>query len=111
MGDVTENPIRIFVLDRGFVFVGRLPDVTECGLWVTATDCRCIRVWGTTQGLGELVNGPKDGTRLDDLIPSTTFAVRALIFTINEVNQDKWTPYLKPSSTKKQTRQAGAAAK
>lgn len=53
---------QIAVLDRGFVYVG-------CVEWkdnfLTITDARCIRRWGTTKGLGELVNGALPETILD----------------------------------------------
>ena len=52
----------IVVLDRGFVYVGR---VTVDGDWCLIADAKNIRVWGTTKGLGELVNGPTTDTKLD----------------------------------------------
>lgn len=58
MGDV-----RIIIADRGWVFVGNCQDHTDGS--VTITNCRNIRKWGTTAGLGELVNGPKPGTVAD----------------------------------------------
>ncbi len=89
-----ENPIRIIVLDRGYVFVGRCPDPESCGLWLTVTDARCIRGWGTTEGLGELCSGPTTATRLDAKVASMTFPVRALLFTFNHVDQKSWGPLL-----------------
>jgi hypothetical protein len=48
-----------------------------------------LRVWGTTKGLGELVNGPLSGTKLDKVgilrIPN-----RAII-SIIDVEQKAWT--------------------
>jgi hypothetical protein len=55
--------VRIIVADRGWVFVGTCQDNDDGS--VTITNCRNIRVWGTTAGLGELVNGPLEGTRHD----------------------------------------------
>lgn len=107
--DDTEHPIRIFVLDRGFVFVGRMPDVSGCGMWITAKCCRCIRVWGTSQGLSELINGPLANTRMDDVMPSMTFGVRAHIYTIDEVNQTAWAQHLKLSSGARTRRSAVAS--
>lgn len=62
----TENsnsPVKIAILQRGWVFVGRYSK--------TGSNCKlnfayCIRQWGTTKGLGELVNGPTDKTVLDN---------------------------------------------
>ena len=58
MGDV-----RIIIADRGWVFVGNCQDHADGS--VTITNCRNIRKWGTTAGLGELANGPKSGTVAD----------------------------------------------
>lgn len=53
---------HIVVLDRGFVYVG---DITIDAEWVRITNARNIRVWGTTDGLGQLRNGPTKETKLD----------------------------------------------
>ena len=58
MGDV-----RIIIADRGWVFVGNCQDHSDGT--VTITNCKNIRKWGTSTGLGELVNGPKSGTVAD----------------------------------------------
>lgn len=55
--------VCIVVLDRGFVVVGR---VTIADSYVTIRDCKCIRKWGTSRGLGEIAsNGPTENTTLD----------------------------------------------
>lgn len=63
---LTQQPTisgqHIVVLDRGFVYVG---DVSISGDFVTIKNAKNIRLWGTTQGLGELCNGPLSGTKLD----------------------------------------------
>lgn len=56
--------VRIVVADRGWVFVGNCQDHADGS--VTITNCRNIRKWGTSTGLGELVNGPKSGTVADN---------------------------------------------
>lgn len=53
---------QIVVLDRGFVYVGEAAIENE---FVILTNARNIRRWGTTAGLGELVNGPLKGTVVD----------------------------------------------
>lgn len=54
----------IAVLDRGFVYVG---DCAHDGDWLTITNARNIRYWGTERGLGQLaLTGPTDKTKLDD---------------------------------------------
>lgn len=52
----------IVIGQRGWVWVG---DVEREGEELVISDCACIRVWGTTQGLGELRNGPLPRTVLD----------------------------------------------
>ena len=54
---------HIVVLDRGFVYVG---NVSINGDYVTIKDAQCIRVWGTTNGLAQLQNGPLSSTKLDE---------------------------------------------
>ncbi len=53
---------NIVVLDRGFVYVG---DVSREGDFIIISNAKNIRKWGTTRGLGELVNGPLTSTVLD----------------------------------------------
>lgn len=55
---------KIVVADKGWVFVGDVaenPDGT-----ITITNAKNIRVWGTTQGLGQLRNGPTNQTVTDE---------------------------------------------
>ena len=56
--------VRIIVADRGWVFVGNCTDEENGD--VTIRNCKNIRQWGTSRGLGELVNGPTKNTVLDD---------------------------------------------
>ena len=56
--------VGIIVADRGWVFVGNCTDEENGD--VTIRNCRNIRQWGTTRGLGELVDGPTGKTVLDD---------------------------------------------
>lgn len=86
-------PIRMLVLDRGFVYVCRCPDPQRHALWLPYRDRRTVRRWGTTQGLGELVSGPTNETVLDALVPAGTVPVRAIL-DVTEVEQDKWERHL-----------------
>ena len=65
--------MQIVVLERGFVYVGNAS--VDSG-FVTLTGARNIRRWGTTLGLGELVNGPLKDTKVDQcgdlLIPMSS---------------------------------------
>ena len=82
----TAGEIKIVVLDRGFVYVGRY---SEDGDKITISDARCLVRWGTTKHLGELANGPLANTKLGD--PCTVRArISQVIHTI-EVNQNDWT--------------------
>jgi hypothetical protein len=55
--------IKIVILQRGWVMVGRLSrEGNDC----TLRDASVIRVWGTTKGLGEIaLGGPTSSTKLD----------------------------------------------
>lgn len=56
-------PIRIVILQRGWVVVGRY---AQAGSAVTITNASVIRRWGTTRGLGEIAaGGPTPNTALD----------------------------------------------
>ena len=73
----------IVVLDRGFVYVGK---VTVDGDWCIIESAKNIRKWGTTKGLGELVNGPTKTTELDTVgtVRSPMRAVISIIDTKDE---------------------------
>ena len=80
-----KGDIKIVVLDRGFVYVGRAVLDSD---FVTITHAKNIRYWGTTKGLGELVNGPLSGTKLDS-VGTIKAPLRALISLI-DVEQKAW---------------------
>ena len=77
--------MAIVVLDRGFVYIG---DVTVDGDWCLIANAKNIRVWGTTNGLGELVDGPTKNTKLD-VVGNVRAPLRAVI-SIIDVKADKW---------------------
>jgi len=79
----------IVVLDRGFVYVGR---VTVDGDWCLIADAKNIRVWGTTKGLGELVNGPTKDTKLDT-VGNVRAPLRAVI-SIIDAKAEAWNTVL-----------------
>jgi hypothetical protein len=66
---------KIAVLDRGFVYVGKVSIKNDI---VTITNARNIRRWGTTKGLGELADGPTANTVLDQ-VGTVTAPMRAVI--------------------------------
>lgn len=53
---------QIVAADAGFVYVG---DCFWDGDFLRIENAKNIRVWGTTRGLGELVNGPLGQTVYD----------------------------------------------
>ncbi len=58
-----DHGLQIAVLDRGWVYVGKC--VTD-SQWLTITEAKNVRRWGTTKGLGELAaKGPLTNTELD----------------------------------------------
>lgn len=59
---MTHSKASIVVLTAGFVYVG---NVTFADGWVVVRNTYNIRVWGTTDGLGQLVGGPLESTTLD----------------------------------------------
>lgn len=84
--------IQIVVADQGWVFVGIVSDgkstLNEEG--VLMENAKCIRVWGTSWGLGQLINGPTENTILD---PMGCVKVKSVLFTM-KVNQDAWKPVI-----------------
>ena len=77
---------QIVIAQRGWVFVG---DVERSGDDVTITNAQCIRRWGTSKGLGQLVNGPLNDTILD---PMGTVRLHALaVVATVDVEAGKWT--------------------
>lgn len=59
---LAQTERRIVIAQRGWVYVGIW---NEDGDDITLTDAKCIRIWGTKNGLGELCNGPLPDTKLD----------------------------------------------
>ncbi len=79
------DDIRIVIGQRGWVWVGRYA-ATENE--VVIHNARCIRYWGTTKGLAELVNGPLGKTKLDP--PSTIRMHPLAVLATMGVNAAKW---------------------
>lgn len=80
-----KGNIKIIVADRGFVYIGYAEEQDD---YVRLTCASNLRVWGTTKGLGELVNGPLSETKLDKVgilrIPNRA------VMSIIDVEQSKW---------------------
>lgn len=83
------GPIKIVVIERGFVYVGRVEDNDGCdGETVTIRGARSLIRWGSSQHLGELVNGPLENTKLG--APCIVRVRESQIVHVIEVNQDAW---------------------
>jgi hypothetical protein len=81
-----EGDIKIVVLQRGWVYIGRFSrGGNDCKL----TNASCIRTWGTTKGLQELVNGATSKTILDKCDGAVEFDWLTVVHTIT-VNPSKW---------------------
>lgn len=81
------NPIKIAILQRGWVMVGRFE---RTGSDCTLRDASVIRVWGTTRGLGEIAtDGPAKKTILDKcgVVQFDYLTAVALI----DCEESKWT--------------------
>lgn len=87
--DEILHPPRILVLDRGFVLVARCPDLLSVGLYLECTEVRCIRRWGTSDGLTQLVKGPLANTVFDPVAPREVVPVRAILRVI-DLEVSKW---------------------
>jgi hypothetical protein len=81
----TSGEVMIAVLDRGFVYVGRV-EWNE-GMLILR-NAKCIRKWGTTKGIGELVNGPLSGTVLDTV--GTVHVPERAVISLIEVVAASW---------------------
>ena len=80
------GPVKICILQRGWIMVGRFEKKgTQCFL----TNASVIRTWGTTKGIGELSNGPTSSTKLDPCNGVVEFHELTLVALI-DCNQEKW---------------------
>ena len=60
---ISDNSIKIAILQRGWVVIGRY---SECGEDVVLTNAYVIRRWGTSNGLGQLaLKGKQSETKLE----------------------------------------------
>ena len=79
------SDVRIVIGQRGWVWVGYY---SQDGDEVTIRNAKTIRVWGTTEGLGELINGPTRKTRLDHA--GTVHLHVLAIIASKECDASKW---------------------
>ena len=85
-----SKDIRIVILQRGWVMVGRFSkDGQDCKLETASV----IRKWGTEKGLGEIISGPMPSTVLDPCGVSR-FHELAIVATL-DCEVGKWEKHLK----------------
>lgn len=86
-----DGDIKIVVLQRGWVMVGRFErDGSECKLHGASV----IRNWGTTKGLGEIAaNGPTSSTKIDPTNGLVEFDYLTVVSTI-ACNKMAWAKYV-----------------
>lgn len=83
---VYDGNIKIVVLQRGWVYIGKFErNENDCRLH----NAYCIRTWGTTKGLCELVNGATSSTKLDKCEGVVEFDWLTVVHTIT-VDKTKW---------------------
>lgn len=80
-----DGKIYIVKFIEWHAYIGR---VYHEGSFLRMTHPKCIRDWGTTQGLGELFGGPTSSTVLD-LSGALNIPMTSTI-TLMEVDQTKW---------------------
>lgn len=85
--DVEDGSLQIVVLDRDFVFIGRITHLEDEQRTII-DDAKNIRKWGTDKGLGQLRDGPRPETILDEC-GTITVPDRSLIFFI-ECSEHGW---------------------
>ena len=93
--EITNTTIKIVVLDRGFVYVGK-PEI-HIGVngqpnLLLINKAKNIRQWGTTKGLAELVDGPTSKTILDGTM-TLRVPVHAILQLI-DVRQEQWIKHI-----------------
>ena len=82
-----EGELKIVILQRGWVMVGKFErNEKNCKLY----NASVIRIWGTTQGLGQLANeGPLPDTILDPCHGVVEFDYLTMVASIS-CNEEKW---------------------
>jgi hypothetical protein len=73
--------MKIVVINGGFVMVCRGFTLSDHG--ATLTEARTIRLWGTSEGLGQLVHGPTKETVLDAMVPVVSVPLHQIVFTFD----------------------------
>ena len=82
----------IVIATNGFVWIAKC--AFQVGtIWLHLNDARIIRVWGTDQGLAQLIDGPRKETILDAKAGVVSINYAAVIAVI-PANDSKWEKHL-----------------
>jgi hypothetical protein len=84
------STVKIVILQRGWVVVGRY---SREGDMCYLDNARVIRTWGTTEGIGQLVDGPTASTKLDKG-GHMEFHILVVVNML-DVKEDKWASALR----------------
>lgn len=88
---ITDGKPRIVILQRGWVVVGKYyQDGDDCRLENGAV----IRIWGTTKGITELVNGPIANKTILDKSEYPIRFHELTIVAMLDVNEAAWAEHL-----------------
>ena len=77
---VGGSKIKIVILQRGWVFIGKFG---QNGSTCKLTDAHNIRTWGTTKGLGELAESGKTSSTKLDKVNDVSFHELTIVATID----------------------------
>lgn len=90
--ELTESSIKIVILQRGWVMVGKFERTgNDCEL----KEASVIRRWGTTRGLGQITkDGPTSSTQLDPCNGPVRFDYLTVVAML-DCNDEVWKKHLK----------------
>lgn len=77
----TDSPVKIVVIQGRWNIVGHVETHEDGSL--TISDGKILTYWGTTQGLGELANGPTSKTKADPCNGVVRVPAHAVLLTID----------------------------
>jgi hypothetical protein len=80
-----ESKVQIVIAPRGWVFVGYTHETDK---HLVIERANVIRIWGTSKGIGELINGPLKDTKLDHC-GTTRIPLGAVLAQI-DAEESKW---------------------
>lgn len=94
---MSEKECRLVVCHRGYIFIGYVSRREgPIGPEIIIERAKNLRRWGTTRGLGELVDGPTPNTVLDDAPQPVCLHPLQIIWS-GPVNSKLWEEHLAPA--------------